>query len=121
MGFITILHCFFLKHTNPNRLSKHFNAVLNVSLLLLLNIFTLIKILGHFSSFANDIFNRYGTILTIILFISILLINHIFRDKNILKNYQNIILDKSKMQLIYGYIIVTILLFLFFVLIFNGN
>ena len=117
MNFITLLNCFLLKKINPNRLSKYLNTTLNVALLLLLNIFTIIKISCYFFTTVNKIFNRYGAILTIILFIVTIFINLLFRDKNRLYDYQNININEKKMKLINGYIIVTILLFLLSVLI----
>ncbi len=117
MNFITLLNYFFLKHRNPNSSGKYFNATLNVALLLLINFFTILKMSEHFFSSTCNIFNRYGSILTIIVFIAAIFINITFRDKNLLNNYQNIIIDKNKTQLIYGYIIATILLFLILVLI----
>jgi len=114
MNIITYLHCFFIKKSKSTRNNQHFTATLNVSLLMLINLFTLLKIADYFSllSFINGIFKRYGAILTILLFCLLIIISSLFRNKAELNNCLNNPSEYENDKWVYIYIIMTFAIFL---------
>lgn len=115
MNIITYLHCFFIRKSKSTRNDQHFTAALNVSLLMLINFFTLLKIADHLSPspLVNDIFKRYSTLLTILIFVLLIIINSLFRNKSELNNYLNDTLEYKNDKWVYIYIVMTFAIFLF--------
>jgi heme A synthase len=110
MNLITYLYCFFIRKAK----SKRNNATLNISLLMLINLFTLLKIADYFSlsPLVIGIFRRYGAIFTILLFSLLIIINVLFRNKAELENCLNDTSEYKNDKWIYAYVGATFVVFL---------
>lgn len=114
MNIITYLYCFFIRKSKSTRNDQHFTATLNVSLLMLINLLALLKIADYFSlsPLAIGIFKRYSTLLTILLFGLLIIINSLFRNKAELNNCLNNTFEYKNDKWVYLYLVMTFAIFL---------
>ena len=114
MNIITYLHCFFIRKSIEPRNHRRLTETLNVSLLMLINLFTLLKIADHFSlsPLVNGVFMRYSSLLTILLFVILISINSLFRNKEELNNCFNNTFEYKNDKWVYLYLVMTFAIFL---------
>ena len=118
MNIITYLHCFFIRKCNSTRNNQRLDATLNVSLLMLINLFTVFKIVDHFSllPLVSATFKRYSSILTILLFGLLIFFNSLFRNKAELNNCLNQTFENNNERWVYTYLVITFASFLITIL-----
>ena len=118
MNIITYLHCFFIRKCNSTRNNQRLDATLNVSLLMLINLFTVFKIADHFSllPLVSGIFKRYSSILSILLFGLLIFLNSLFRNKAELNNCLNQTFENNNDKWVYTYLVITLASFLLTIL-----
>ena len=118
MKIITQLHCFFIRKCSSTRNNQRLDATLNVSLLMLINLFTVFKIADHFSlsPLVSGIFKRYSSILTILLFGLLIFFNSLFRNKAELNKCLNQTFENNNDKWVYTYLVITLASFLLTIL-----
>jgi hypothetical protein len=109
---------FFIRKCNSTRNNQRLDAKLNVSLLMLINLFTVFKIADHFSllPLVSGIFKRYSSILTILLFGLLIFFNSLFRNKAELNNCLNQTFENNNDKWVYTYLVITLASFLLTIL-----
>lgn len=114
MNIITYLHCFFIRKSKSIRYVQHFTATLNISLLILINLLALLKIADYFSllPLVIGVFKRYSTLLTILLFGLLVIINSLFRNKAELVKCLNNTFEYKNDKWVYLYLVITFAIFL---------
>lgn len=114
MNIISYLHCFFIRKSKSIRYVQHFTATLNISLLILINLLALLKIADYFSllPLVIGVFKRYSTLLTILLFGLLVIINSLFRNKAELVNCLNNTFEYKNDKWVYLYLVITFAIFL---------
>lgn len=118
MNIISYLHCFFIRKSKSIRYVQHFTATLNISLLILINLLALLKIADYFSllPLVIGVFKRYSTLLTILLFGLLVIINSLFRNKAELVKCLNNTFDNTfeykNDKWVYLYLVITFAIFL---------